>query len=136
MTTLKSEQIYAALATALGGVSRNQPLIDFDGTFTTLHDGDVELVEEFFNPHIREFTGRPALLIAVSGEGALDAALAGLIEASATTLAGITDQLGGLVTDIRPQPPQFAPKELFGALNMKGAEIIIEIDYYTDSSLG
>lgn len=136
---LKREQILAALATALG-VERNIPLGDLDGAgFVTLVDGDAESTEEFINPPIYEWTARPFLLIVVEGTDATtvpDAALATQIEAFATSLEAVTDGLGGLVTDIRPQAPDFAPRELFGRTNLKGAELEIELDYWSSSSLG
>lgn len=140
MTVLKREQILVALAAALGDVPRNIPLGDISPTIPhrALHDGEIELVEEFINPPIYEWTARPALLFVItwSGETSPDTQLAALIEAAATSVEAIADQLGGLVTDIRVQPPNFAPQSLWGAANMKGAELPIEIDYWSSSSLG
>jgi len=136
---LKREQILTALATALG-VQRNIPLGTLDGAgFVTLVDGDSENTDTMINPPIYEWTARPYLLIVVEGTDANavpDAGLATQIEAYATTLEGVTDGLGGLVTDIRPQAPDFAPRELFGRTNLKGAELQIELDYWSSSSLG
>lgn len=137
---LKREQILAALAQALG-VPRNIPLADIgEGQqHQSLNDDpSPQLIEEFINPPIYEWTISPRLFIVISWEEDLspDAALAQLIEAAASAVEAINDQLGGLVTDLRPQPPQFAPRELWGAQNMKGAELPIEIDYWSSSSLG
>lgn len=140
MTVLKREQILAALAAVLGNVPRNIPLCDITpaAPHRALHDGDAELIEEFINPPIYEWTIRPVqfFVIVWPGQTSPDAQLAALIEASATAVNAITDQLGGLVTDIRVQPPNFAPQSLWGAANMKGAEVPIEIDYWSESSLG
>jgi hypothetical protein len=139
VTVLKREQILAALATALGNVPRNIPLGDITAApHRALHDGDAELIEEFINPPIYEWTIRPVLFFVITwpDQASPDTALAAMIEAAATTLDGIVDQLGGLVTDIRVQPPNFAPQSLWGAANMKGAEVPIEIDYWSSSSLG
>ena len=140
MATLKREQILAALATVLG-VGRNMPLGDIGeaGTHQSLNDdAPTDPVEKFINPPIYEWTIVPRLFIVTRWDGAAspDAGLAALIEAAATACEAISDQLGGLVTDIRPQAPEFAPRELWGAQNMKGAELPIEIDYWSSSSLG
>lgn len=139
MATLKREQILAALALVLAA-PRNIPLGDSgEGSHQSLNDDpEPQLVEEFINPPIYEWTMRPSLFIVIqwTGDTSPDAELAALIEAAATTIEAIADQLGGLVTDIRPQPPTFAPRELWGAENMKGAELPIEIDYWSSSSLG
>lgn len=139
MAVLKREQILAALATVLAA-PRNTPLgeIGEAASHRSLNDGGAELVEEFINPPIYEWTITPRLFIVIewTADTSPDAALASLIEQAATTVEGIVDQLGGLVTDLRPQPPDFAPRELWGAANMKGAELPIEIDYWSSSSLG
>ena len=137
---LKSEDIRAALAVALG-VSRNMPLGDIGASsFLTLLDGTAELTEEFINPPIYEWTLRPVLMIVVPSPDAQtvpDAALAMQIEAAATALeTALADQLGGLVTDIRPQAPDMAPRSLWGFVNLKGCELEIEVDYWSSSSLG
>jgi hypothetical protein len=142
VTTLKSEQIHAALHALVDGadgmaVVRNAALSDVgaEGVYT-LEDGTAELVEEFFNPSIYEFTLTPSLfLILPLGEDDIDAALAAKIEAFATALEG-AGELDGLVTAIRPQPPDMEPRELFGLPNMKGARLDIEVDYWSVSSLG
>lgn len=134
----KRESILAAMATLLA-VKRNVPLgeIGSDLVFRTLHDGDLEAGEELWNPPTFEFTASPALTIVVrKSEGVdLDAALAAEIDAAVATLAG-AGSLGGLVTAIRPRPANMAPRELWGAEDMKGAELTIELDYWTDSSAG
>ena len=140
MAELKREQILAALATALT-VPRNIPLGDIgEGQqHVSLNDDpNPQLVEEFLNPPIYEWSISPSLFIVIpwTGDSSPDAELAALIEGAATTVEAIADQLGGLVTDLRPQPPIFAPRELWGAQNMKGAELPIEIDYWSISSLG
>lgn len=138
MATLKRDQILAALAAALG-VERNDPLGDLDAgaSVRSLYDGDTELVDEFINPPIYEWTMTPSLLLAVQGadDTSPDAALTALIEAAATACAAVTD-LGGLITAIRVQAPDFEPKMLWGRPGMKGAELPIEIDYWSETSLG
>lgn len=135
---LKREQILAALATVLG-LSRNIGLGEFTGDLhRALHDGSAELTEEFINPPVYEWTIRPTVMIVRkwSGDTSPDAELAADIAAIATALEAVTDGLGGLVTDIRPQAPDFAPRSLWGAQDMKGAEFEIEIDYWSSASLG
>lgn len=137
---LKRETILAALAVALGNVARNIPLGELvDGQpYRALHDGTAEVVEEFINPPITEWTIRPSLMLVLqwSGDTSPDAELAALIGAAADQVAAIDDQLGGLVTDIRVQAPDFEPKALWGLPNAKGAEVTIEIDYWSETSLG
>jgi hypothetical protein len=144
MATLKAELIRAALHTVVSGVgglqvTRNAPLTEFEGatTMATLADGDVALTEEFLNPPIYEFTARPSLFVVMKWTGSTspDAELASVLEAFATAIEAAGD-LGGLVTAIRVEAPDFAPRELFGAANMKGAQLIVELDYWSDSSFG
>lgn len=135
---LKREQILSALAGVLD-LPRNIALGEFTGgVHLALHDGTAELSEEFINPPVYEWTMRPTVMIVRqwTGDTSPDAELAADIEAVATALAAVTDGLGGLVTDIRPQAPDFAPRALWGAQNIKGAELEIEIDYWSSSSLG
>ncbi|MBI4921859.1 MAG: hypothetical protein HY834_08925 [Devosia nanyangense] len=141
----KHEQImvalFAALQTAVGvTVGRNValPEVGSDSTTCTLKDGPIQPGDEFINPPVYEFTMTPTVLIIVSGganEAARDAAIASVLDSLLATIAAITD-LGGLTLAIRPQPPTTAPKELWGAADMKGAEFGIEIDYESDSSAG
>ena len=135
---LKREQILAALGDVLG-LPRNIAIGEFAGDLhRALHDGSAELTEEFINPPVYEWTMRPTVMIVRkwSGTTSPDAELAADIEAIATALVAVTDGLGGLVTDIRPQAPDFAPRALWGAQDMKGAELEIEIDYWSGTSLG
>lgn len=135
---LKREQILAALAVVLG-LPRNVALGEFDaGWHRALHDGGADVTEEFINPPIYEFTMRPAVMLVLQwqGDASPDAALAAEIEALADLLDAVDDGLGGLVTDIRIQAPDFAPRSLWGAPDMKGAEVTIELDYWSASSLG
>lgn len=138
MATLKREQILSALA-ALLTLPRNVALGDLQPgvPHVALHDGDTELVDEFVNPPVYEWTMRPVIFVVVewTGDASPDAEIAALLELHATTLEAAGD-LGGLVTAIRPSEPDFAPKSLWGAANMKGAELPIEIDYWSESSLG
>lgn len=138
MATLKREQILAALATLLD-LPRNTALgiIEAGTPHKALHDGETDLTEELLNPPIYEWTMTPVVFVAIDWTGAAspDAAMATILEGIATALEGAGD-LDGLVTAIRPGAPDFAPKALWGAANMKGAELPIEIDYWSESSLG
>ena len=135
---LKREKILAALALVLG-LPRNVAVGEIEGgVHRALHDGGAELTEEFINPPTYEWTIRPSVLIVREWTGTTspDAELAVEIEALADLLEAVDDGLGGLVTDIRIQPPDFAPRSLWGASDMKGAEVTIELDYWSASSLG
>lgn len=132
--------LFAALQTADGlTVTRNTPLPELasGGTVCRLGDGTIEPGDVFINPRQYEFTMTPLVLIVVAG-GADDAARDAAVETAIQSLLAViaTADLGEQVTDIRPQPPTFAPRELWGAANMKGAEFGIEIDYWSDSSAG
>lgn len=143
----KREQILVALHAAFGSlagtaVTRNAPLTDFDAagnSFANLIDGTSGQTDAFINPPTYEFTMTPALILMVKGDDAAarDAALDAMIEAAdAAMTAALADGLGGLVTDIRVQPADYAPEALWGAADMKGAELPIELDYWSTSSLG
>ena len=135
---LKREKILAALALVLG-LPRNVAVGEIEGgVHRALHDGGAELTEEFINPPTYEWTIRPSVLIVREWTGTTspDAELAAEIEALANLLEAVDDGLGGLVTDIRIQAPDFAPRSLWGASDMKGAEVTIELDYWSASSLG
>lgn len=144
--TTKREQILAALHVALGTlngitVTRNYPLVDFDGpAFANLLDATSATTEVFLNPPLYEFTMTPVVVLAVKGDddAARDADLDLMIEAVATAMtAALADGLGGdLVTDIRPQPADYAPDAIWGASDIKAAEVPIELDYWSTSSLG
>jgi len=139
----KGEDILNALVTLLQTgeptIGRNTPLPDLtaSGKAVRLLDGDIEQTEAFLNPPTYEFTMRPVAQLVISGgtdaerDAAIDTSLGNLL----TALAGAND-LGGLSTDIRPQPPTGTPKEFFGAPNMKAAELVIEIDYWSDTTAG
>lgn len=140
----KRDQIFDALLAVCqavdAGLVRNASLADLDGdSFATLRDGDSENTDEFFNApgSIYEWTYRPTLMLIVRGDdsAAADAALSAKIDLFVAALEAVTD-LSGLITAIRPQPPDMAPRELFGAPAMKGCEITIEVDYWSDSSAG
>jgi hypothetical protein len=139
----KRDDIFAALLTALATafptITRNEPLQEpGDAGLANLDDGDPpELVEQFLNPVIYEFTARPVLTLAVNGKDgpARDAALLAMVGAADTALKAVTD-LGGLITAIRPQPAQYSPKEIWATTGIKGAEITIELDFWSDDSIG
>lgn len=135
---LKRELILSALASLLA-LPRNVPLgvLEAGVPHQALHDGETELVEELINPPIYEWTMTPTIFVAIEwpGETSPDAAVADLLGSLATVLEE-AGSLGDLVTAIRPMAPDFAPKSLWGAANIKGAELPVEIDYWSESSLG
>lgn len=140
----KREQILVALLAVLvaadDGMARNSALgIVKDGLFRTLRDGEIEQTDEFFNGpgSIYEFTMSPNIILVVEKGGAadLDAAMAARIAVLTAALEAVTD-LGGLITALRVQPADYAPKELFGTEDKKGAEIAIEIDFWSEHSSG
>ena len=144
MTTSTRETILASLHELLAEVDgytvlRNAPLPDMDGTSVNLVDGETELVEEFINASIYEFTLSAALVIVVADadpaqrDALLDAAIVAFT-------AAVEDEdaapLHENVTDLRVLPPTFAPREVWGGTDMKGAEVPIEIDYWGNSRSG
>lgn len=139
--TRKGELILEALLTALtnGGaaITRNVPLVDLSAATPLqlrLFDGPVpQQTEAFLNPPMYEFTMTPFIQIVMSG--ATNEQLGAQVDTLLAILATITD-LGGLITDIRPQPPDFAPQSLFGAPNSIAAEFDIEIDYWSETTAG
>lgn len=142
MTARKGEQILVALLAALqqgeATLTRNTPLPDVITKVVRLFDGPpAEQTEEFLNPPMFEFTMRPFVQIVVVEEddAARDAAVDTVCQALSGVIATITD-LGGLITDIRPSPPNSMPRELFGMPGMKAAEFEIEIDYWSETSAG
>lgn len=138
--TTKREQILSALGAGLG-IDRNAPIRDFEGAWTSLLDGDIERMEEFLNaPTIYEWQARPVLLIAVEGGTPTqrDAALAALIEDRLAAVSSVAETLlaNGLVEEVRPGPPDYEANNLWGAAGVKVAELIIEIDYWSDRPVG
>ncbi|MBN9304110.1 MAG: hypothetical protein BGO82_17195 [Devosia sp. 67-54] len=142
MAARKGEQILVALEAvlqaAVPALGRNTPLPEAIDQVLRLLDGPpAQQTEAYLNPPMYEFTMRPFVQIIVvnSDDAARDAAVDTLYQALAAAIAGITD-LGGLITDIRPQPPSAAPRELFGMPGMSGAEFDIEIDYWSETTAG
>ncbi len=137
--TTKRELILAALSAGLG-IERNPVIGDFSGTFAALRDGAIELTEEFINGDIFEFTATPVLILAVEGgsTASRDAAIDALIESRLTQLDLLRASLGaaGLISDLRPQAPDYEANDVWGAVGVKAAEVPIEIDYWSDRSVG
>lgn len=142
----KREEILVALFAVLEGVdpaiTRNAALGDFDGdgVFRTLRDGGIETTEEFFNPSIYEFTMTPTIVLALSKADEVDDDVDALVDDRVgdfvDAIEGIDDNLGGLVTAIRVQPADFAPREIFGTPDKKGVSIDIELDFWSEHSSG
>jgi hypothetical protein len=138
----KREQILNALHVVAQSVEpailRNAPLGDLDadsGRFATIRDGDLELVDQYLNAPgaIYEFTATPNLIIVVQkgvSPDAIDTILDGRIEAFVAAFEAVTD-LGGLISAIRVLDADFAPRELFGTDDKKGAELVIEVDFWS-----
>ncbi|WP_127142842.1 hypothetical protein [Pelagibacterium montanilacus] len=145
----KREEILEALRVALEGspvdLARNRPLGDLKSTIVSLNDGETELVEEYFNPSRYEFVLSATLEIVVASslpeageaaeKGARDAALDALIETLVARFEAI-ETMPDRVTDWRMLPPSFGTQALLGAAGMKGCELEIEIDYWSDRSSG
>lgn len=139
----KRETNIAALHTVLAAVpgyevTRNAPLGDVETSFVTLQDGPPsELIDEFINGPVFEFTARPVLMIVVQDddEAARDVALDTAIEAFREA-AEAAMPFGSNMISLRVMPPETAPKEIWGALPVKGAELPIEIDYWAETSAG
>lgn len=131
--------LYEKLAAVPGyAVLRNRPLDDLDEGFVTLQDGPAsELTEEFINGPVFEFTARPVLIIVVRDmdETVRDAQLDAAIEAFRLA-AEAALPFGSNTISLRVMPPETAPKEIWGALPIKAAELPIEIDYWAETSAG
>ena len=132
--------LFAVLSAADTGMTRNENLaVPDNGVFGTLRDGHIEETDVFFNgpASIYEFTMSLSLMFLLSVDG-LEAAMDAKIDANITLLETVMDNggLGGLITDLRVEPPDFAPRELFGASAMRGAELTIEIDFWSAHSSG
>ncbi len=142
MTVRKGEQILVALLPALvlgeASITRNTPLPDLIDKVVRLLDGPpADQTEAYLNPPMYEFTMRPFVQIVVAGgtDAERDAAIDTIYQNLMSALGAVTD-LGGLITDIRPQPPSSTPKEVFGMPDMKAAEFDIEIDYWSETTAG
>ena len=143
MSVSKRESIlvalHAALAAADAMVTRNAMLTDIVDAdrFATLLDGGLAEVEAFINGSVYEFTATPRLIFGVRrpASGDLDGELAVREAIYVAALEDLGD-LGGLVTDIRPQPVEYDPRELFGSEDSKAAALTIEIDYWSAHSVG
>jgi hypothetical protein len=150
-TPSKREEILIALQTALAAsglaIARNLPLGDIEeDVFSSLRDGDNELMEEFFYPPVYEFELRPVLTLLVQSAmpetgadpddaAARDTALDGAIEAIGQVFDAI-ETMPDQVTDWRMLPPQFDTHEILGAAGMKGCEITFEIEYWSSRRQG
>ena len=139
----KRETNIAALHAVLAAVpdytvARNAPLGDVEASFVSLQDGPPsELTEEFINGPVFEFTARPVLMIVVQHDDAAtrDAMLDSAVEAFRAA-AEAALPFGSNMISLRVMPPETAPKEIWGALPVKGAELPIEIDYWAETSAG
>lgn len=144
----KREQIIAALhvvaKTVNPAILRNVALGEMTGDrFEVLRDGDLDLTEEFVNAGdaIYEFTASPTLIIVVekgASPNAIDKILDDRIGEYVDAFEAIatSGMLGGLITAIRVNEADFAPKELFGTEDKKGAELTIELDYWSGRRSG
>lgn len=136
---IKRELILVTLATALG-LDRNTPIGDFKDTWRSLTDGELEKTEEFLNGPIFEWQARPVLVLAVEGgtPAARNTAMSALIEAQLVLLETARQQLvtAGLIDDLRAVDPDFSASDLWGAVCVKAADLTIEIDYWSDQSVG
>jgi|EndMetStandDraft_2_1072991.scaffolds.fasta_scaffold02228_6 hypothetical protein len=152
--TSKREQILAAVFTVLKATEpaalRNAALaIVESGEVVTLRDGEIELTEEFFNGEsgsIYEFTATPKVIILIAladdPPDGVPADLDGQLDVRCTAIAAALNTsfaagaLALLATGLRVQPADTEPREIFGAEHLKGAEVPIEIDYWSDKSSG
>ncbi|HEV7344154.1 MAG TPA: hypothetical protein VGN60_00785 [Devosia sp.] len=136
---IKREAILASLATTLA-LDRNTPIGEFKSTWRSLSDGELEKTEEFLNGPIFEWQARPVLVLAVEGgtPAERNAAMSALIEAQVALLDTARQQLitAGLIDDLRAVDPDFSATDLWGAVGVKAADLTIEIDYWSDQSVG
>lgn len=146
MSTIREailEALHQRVAAVAGySVGRNTPLGELEGTYVSLNDGGMELGEEFINGpqgSIYEFTATPALTIIVQHadaaprEALLDAAIEAFAEAIEDEEAA---PLHAQATDVRVLPADFGVKEIWGGTDMKGAELPIEIDFWSNRRSG
>lgn len=141
--TTKREQILAALfdyltiAMPTATVLRNPALSDLiDGKAMGLLDGEIELVEEFINGPIYEWTIMPTISIVFEKcEDDVDAKVDEQIDLLDAAIAAAGD-LGELVTRIEVRAAELAVQEIWGSADIKGASVPIEIDYWSDRPVG
>lgn len=138
--TIKREVILAALASHLG-LDRNAPIADFRAVWRSLLDGEIEKTDEFINlPPVYEWQARPVLVLAVEGgtTTSRDVALSAMIDAQLTLLDIAKEAMlaAGLIDDLTPREADFEANNLWGAAGVKVAELIIEIDYWSDRPVG
>lgn len=141
--TTKREAILVALHAYLVAalpdltVLRNPALADIvDGKAIGLRDGEIDLVEEYFNGPIYEWTMTPSITVIFEKGGVdLDAKVDAVIDALDLALLAAGD-LGGLVQRVETQPAQLGVQEIWGSPDIKGAELPIEIDYWSDRPVG
>lgn len=137
--------LLAALQGAQATIGRNTPLPDLApanaatvGFVFRLLDGpEAEQTEAFINGGLYEFTARPVVqVIAIGGtdDAARDTAVDDAVAGFVGTLTPFSAQLADPVTDVRVQPANGVPKELWGAPGIKATEFTIEIDFYADNS--
>lgn len=139
----KREAILAALHVFLTAamptvtILRNPALADIvEGKAIGQRDGDIELVEEFINGPIFEWTMTPSIAVILEkDETDVDAKVDEVVAALDVALANAAD-LGGLVTRIEIQPADLGVQEIWGSPDLKGADVRIEIDYWTDRPVG
>lgn len=139
----KQEAILAALHAFLVAalpdlkIERNPALARMvDDHVVSLRDGRLDLVEEYLNGPIFDFTMTPTIVVALEkGAGGIDAAVNGVIDRLATSLDA-AGSLGGLADDIRVGVPETDTLEMIGATDIKGAELPIEIDFWSDRRVG
>ncbi|KQT50334.1 hypothetical protein ASG47_19720 [Devosia sp. Leaf420] len=141
--TTKREQILAALfdyltsAMPMAKVLRNPALSDLiDGKAMGLLDGGIELVEEFINGSIYEWTMIPTISIVFEKvEDDVDGKVDAQIDLLDIVIAAAGD-LNGLVTRIEVRAAELAVQEIWGSADIKGASLPIEIDYWSDRPVG
>lgn len=138
--TIKRETILAQFALALG-LERNATIGEFKGQWLSLLDGEIEKIDEFLNaPAVYEWQARPVLLLAVDGGSATSrsAALSALLDDHLAKIEAAKADLiaAGLIDDLNVTAPDFEANNLWGAAGVKVAELIIEIDYWSDQPVG
>jgi len=113
-------------------------LVDGGGKVLGLADGGIELVEEFINGPVFEWTMTPTIsIVFAKGDGDdIDSRVDDVI-AALSAAAADTGDLGGLVTRIEVNPAdELGALDIFGSPDLKGASVPIEIDYWSDRSVG
>lgn len=144
MADTPRETALKALAALLAGipgatVRRNEPLAAKipAGGLITLFDGSGGEPEMLLSPPAYIHSRRAEIEVVVQGPTPedCDGMLDGILAAIGDRLA-VDPTLGGTVDLAMPEPPEFITEAIDGAAGLKGAKVIVSLEYTADSPLG